>query len=45
LLGQLLEAKAHSRTSGAIKIIKISAPVATLVIEGDKVILFMISKG
>jgi Cu2+-exporting ATPase len=25
LLGQLLEAKAHSRTSGAIKIIEISA--------------------
>jgi Cu2+-exporting ATPase len=40
LLGQLLEAKAHSRTSGAIKeLLKLAPTVATLVIEGsDKVI-------
>jgi Cu2+-exporting ATPase len=39
LLGQLLEAKAHS-TSGAIKeLLKLAPTVATLVIEGsDKVI-------
>jgi Cu2+-exporting ATPase len=38
LLGQLLEARAHSQTSGAIKIVEI-APEATLVIDGaDKVI-------
>jgi Cu2+-exporting ATPase len=38
LLGQLLEAKAHSRTSGAAKV-KLAPTVATLVIEGsDKVI-------
>jgi Cu2+-exporting ATPase len=40
LLGQLLEAKAHSRTSGAIKeLLKLAPTVATLVIDGtDKVI-------
>ncbi len=41
LLGQLLEAKAHSQTSGAIKeLLKLVPSVATLVIGGeDKVIL------
>ena len=40
LLGQLLEAKAHSRTSGAIKeLLKLAPTEATLVIDGkDKVI-------
>jgi len=40
LLGQLLEAKAHGRTSGAIKaLLKLAPTVATLVTEdGDKVI-------
>lgn len=40
LLGQLLEAKAHSRTSGAIKeLLKLAPTVATLVADGnDKVI-------
>ena len=40
LLGQLLEAKAHSRTSGAIKaLLKLAPTQATLVSnEGDKVI-------
>lgn len=40
LLGQLLEAKAHSQTSGAIKeLLKLAPTEATLVIEGgDKVI-------
>jgi cation transport ATPase len=45
LLGQLLEAKAHSRTSGAIKLLKLAPTVATLVIEGSDKVLFMISKG
>jgi Cu2+-exporting ATPase len=43
LLGQLLEAKAHSRTSGAIKLLKLAPTVATLVIEAIKLFLFMIS--
>jgi Cu2+-exporting ATPase len=35
LLGQLLEAKAHSRTSGAIKeLLKLAPTVATLINEG-----------
>ncbi|SEF71261.1 heavy metal translocating P-type ATPase [Flavobacterium urumqiense] len=40
LLGQLLEARAHSRTSGAIKeLLKLAPTEATLVIDGaDKVI-------
>ncbi len=40
LLGQLLEAKAHSRTSGAIKeLLKLAPTEATLVIDGnDKII-------
>ncbi|MFV8365149.1 heavy metal translocating P-type ATPase [Flavobacterium sp. XS1P27] len=40
LLGQLLEAKAHSRTSGAIKeLLKLAPTEATLVIDGnDKLI-------
>jgi Cu2+-exporting ATPase len=40
LLGQLLEARAHSRTSGAIKeLLKLAPTEATLIIEGaDKVI-------
>ncbi|MBG6110448.1 Cu2+-exporting ATPase [Flavobacterium sp. CG_9.10] len=40
LLGQLLEAKAHSRTSGAIKeLLKLAPTEATLVVDGaDKVI-------
>ncbi len=40
LLGQLLEAKAHSQTSGAIKeLLKLVPSVATLVVDGiDKVI-------
>jgi Cu2+-exporting ATPase len=40
LLGQLLEAKAHSKTSGAIKeLLKLAPTEATLVIDGkDKVI-------
>jgi Cu2+-exporting ATPase len=46
LLGQLLEAKAHSRTSGAIKeLLKLAPTVATLVIEGSDKVMFMISKG
>lgn len=40
LLGQLLEAKAHSRTSGAIKELLILAPTeATLVIDGEENII------
>jgi P-type Cu+ transporter len=40
LLGQLLEAKAHSQTSGAIKeLLKLAPTEATLVVEGkDKII-------
>ncbi len=40
LLGQLLEARAHSQTSGAIKeLLKLAPTVATLVVDGkDKVI-------
>lgn len=40
LLGQLLEARAHSRTSGAIKeLLKLAATEATLVVDGrDQVI-------
>jgi Cu2+-exporting ATPase len=35
LLGQLLEAKAHSKTSGAIKeLLKLAPTEATLVIDG-----------
>ena len=48
LLGQLLEAKAHSRTSGAIKeLLKLAPTEATLVIDGeDKLIaIHAIKKG
>ena len=48
LLGQLLEAKAHSQTSGAIKeLLKLAPTEATLVTEdGDKVIsIHSINKG
>jgi Cu+-exporting ATPase len=48
LLGQLLEARAHSQTSGAIKeLLKLAPTEATLVIEGgDKVIsIHNIKKG
>lgn len=48
LLGQLLEAKAHSKTSGAIKeLLKLAPTQATLVVEGkDKVIsIHDINKG
>ena len=48
LLGQLLEAKAHSKTSGAIKeLLKLAPTEATIVIEGkDKVIsIHDINKG
>lgn len=48
LLGQLLEAKAHSKTSGAIKeLLKLAPTQATLVIDGkDKVIsIHDINKG
>jgi Cu2+-exporting ATPase len=39
LLGQLLEARAHSQTSGAIKeLLKLAPSTATLVAEEDKVI-------
>jgi Cu2+-exporting ATPase len=39
LLGQLLEAKAHSRTSGAIKeLLKLAPTVATFIEGSDKVI-------
>jgi Cu2+-exporting ATPase len=39
LLGQLLEAKAHSKTSGAIKELKLAPTEATIVIDGkDQVI-------
>ena len=40
LLGQLLEAKAHSRTSGAIKeLLKLAPTEATLVIDGEEKII------
>lgn len=40
LLGQLLEAKAHSRTSGAIKeLLKLAPTEATLVIDGNEKII------
>ena len=40
LLGQLLEAKAHSRTSGAIKeLLKLVPSEATLVIDGEEKII------
>ena len=48
LLGQLLEAKAHSQTSGAIKeLLKLAPSEATLVTpEGDKVVsIHVIKKG
>jgi Cu2+-exporting ATPase len=45
LLGQLLEARAHSQTSGAIKIVKLTTE-ATLVIDGgDKIISIHDIKG
>ncbi|WP_322549621.1 heavy metal translocating P-type ATPase [Flavobacterium psychraquaticum] len=40
LLGQLLEAKAHSRTSGAIKeLLKLAPTEATLVVDGEEKII------
>ena len=48
LLGQLLEAKAHSRTSGAIKeLMKLAPTEATLVIDGQEKIISIheINKG
>jgi len=40
LLGQLLEAKAHSRTSGAIKeLLKLAPTEATLVIDGEEKVI------
>ena len=40
LLGQLLEAKAHSRTSGAIKeLLKLAPTEATLVVNGEEKII------
>ena len=40
LLGQLLEAKAHSRTSGAIKeLLKLAPTEATIVIDGEEKII------
>jgi len=48
LLGQLLEAKAHSRTSGAIKeLMKLAPTVATLVVDGKdkKISVHDIKKG
>lgn len=48
LLGQLLEARAHSQTSGAIKeLLKLAPSEATIVLEsGDKVIsIYEIKKG
>ena len=48
LLGQLLEAKAHSRTSGAIKeLLKLAPTEATLVIDGEEKIISIhdIAKG
>ena len=48
LLGQLLEAKAHSRTSGAIKeLLKLAPTEATLVIDGKEKIISIhdIAKG
>ena len=40
LLGQLLEAKAHSRTSGAIKeLMKLAPTEATIVIDGEEKII------
>ncbi len=48
LLGQLLEAKAHSRTSGAIKeLLKLAPTEATLVINGEEKVISIhdINKG
>jgi Cu2+-exporting ATPase len=48
LLGQLLEAKAHSRTSGAIKeLLKLAPTDATVVIDGEekKISIHDITKG
>jgi len=48
LLGQLLEAKAHSRTSGAIKeLLKLAPTEATLVVDGQEKIISIhsINKG
>lgn len=48
LLGQLLEAKAHSRTSGAIKeLLKLAPTEATLVIDGEEKVISIhdINKG
>ncbi|MBU2019084.1 MAG: heavy metal translocating P-type ATPase [Bacteroidetes bacterium] len=48
LLGQLLEAKAHSRTSGAIKeLLKLAPTEATLVVNGEEKIISIhqINKG
>jgi heavy metal translocating P-type ATPase len=48
LLGQLLEAKAHSRTSGAIKeLLKLAPTDATIVIDGEekKISIHDIKKG
>ena len=40
LLGQLLEAKAHSRTSGAIKeLLKLAPTEATLVLDGEEKVI------
>lgn len=40
LLGQLLEAKAHSRTSGAIKeLLKLAPTEATLVVDGEEKVI------
>ena len=40
LLGQLLEAKAHSRTSGAIKeLLRLAPTQATLVVDGQEMII------
>jgi Cu2+-exporting ATPase len=48
LLGQLLEAKAHSRTSGAIKeLLKLAPTEATLVVNGEEKVISIhdITKG
>ncbi|WP_339839666.1 heavy metal translocating P-type ATPase, partial [uncultured Flavobacterium sp.] len=48
LLGQLLEAKAHSRTSGAIKeLLKLAPTEATLVVDGQEKVISIhnINKG
>ncbi|MFD2907586.1 heavy metal translocating P-type ATPase [Flavobacterium ardleyense] len=40
LLGQLLEAKAHSRTSGAIKeLLKLAPTEATLIVDGEEKVI------